>query len=204
LRGLKHWIFGRVGEADRVIDRALELWPRNPWVWNARLLIYAFTGRPSAALAVLKDVGNRPASLPKLAVDVWHASLIALDSRQGNDVAKVREMIFRAAPQAPGLAAYGVMQLSALGEIDAAYDVADGFLLHRGKLVARGRSPDQETLAQSRSWYRTQWVFIPATAAFRDDQRFAGLCEGIGLTAYWRQRGAWPDPFQRGSLTERA
>lgn len=203
-RALKHWIFGRVGEADRVIDRAMELWPRHPWVWNARLLIYAFTGRPSAALALLEDVSNRPATLPKLAIEVWQASLVALDSRQGNDIAAARELIFQAAPQAPGIAAYGVMQLSALGEVDAAYAVADGFLLHRGKLVTRGLSPTEETLSKSRSWYRTQWVFIPATAPLRADPRFAELCEGIGLTAYWRQRGTWPDPFQRGSLAAKA
>lgn len=199
-RGLKHWIFGRIGEADRVIDRAMELWPRHPWVWNARLLIYAFTGRPNAALALLEDGNNRPANLPKLAIDVWHAALVALESRQSNDIAKARKLIFQAAPQAPGLAAYGVMQLSAMGEVDAAYAVADGFLLHRGKLVTRGQLQAADTLAKSRSWYRTQWVFIPATEPLRADPRFAGLCDGIGLTAYWRQRGTWPDPFQRGSL----
>lgn len=203
-RALKHWIFGRIGEADRVIDRALELWPRHPWVWNARLLIYAFTGRAGAALALIEDVNNRPANLPKLGIEVWRASFAALNSRQSGDIAKARDAIFRAAPQASGIAAYGVMLLSAMGEVDAAYAVVDGFLLKRGSLVASRLQPVEDTLANSRSWYRTQWVFTPATMALRADPRFVGLCDGIGLSAYWQKRGVWPDPFQRGSLAVKA
>jgi hypothetical protein len=202
--GLKLWIFGRNGEADQVIDRAMELWPRDAWIWQTRLLIYAFTGRAAAGLAMLENVQDRPEFLPVLAREVWRASLIALGSRQSKDIARARDLIFRAAPQAPGIAAYGVMQLSAMGEIDAAYDVADGFLLQRGKLlIARDRSPNDTSVAKSHSWYRTQWVFIPATAPLRADPRFPGLCEGIGLTAYWQKRGIWPDPFQRGSLVHK-
>ena len=40
-RGLKLWILGRVPEADVAIDRALQLWPKHPAVWNARLYIFA-------------------------------------------------------------------------------------------------------------------------------------------------------------------
>lgn len=199
-RALKHWIFGRTGEADRVIDRALELWPRLPWVWNARLLIYAFTGRATVALAMIEDVRNRPADLPKAVIDVWRASLAALNARDRGDIAKARDVIFSAAPQAAGIAAYGVMLLSAMGEIDAAYEVVDGFLLKRGRLVAPRSQPGEETLAYSPTWYRTQWVFTPATTSLRVDRRFAGLCEAIGLTTYWQKRGVWPDHFQRGSL----
>jgi hypothetical protein len=36
-------------------------------------------------------------------------------------------------------------------------------------------------------------LFTPATAAMRADPRFRALCEGMGMMAYWRKRGIWPD-----------
>ena len=47
--------------------------------------------------------------------------------------------------------------------------------------------------ANSLSWCRTQWLFMPPLAAVRSDPRFASLCEEIGLARYWRQRGVQPD-----------
>jgi hypothetical protein len=38
-------------------------------------------------------------------------------------------------------------------------------------------------------------LFTPATAAMRADARFHALCDGMGMTAYWRQRGVAPDRF---------
>ena len=49
------WILGRNAEADRVIDRAMQYWPEHQIVRFARFTIYAYTGRPRAALAMLDD-----------------------------------------------------------------------------------------------------------------------------------------------------
>ena len=35
------WSAGRVNEADRAIDRAIELWPFHPGVWSARIWLNA-------------------------------------------------------------------------------------------------------------------------------------------------------------------
>ncbi|MCY7281385.1 MAG: winged helix-turn-helix domain-containing protein, partial [Sphingomonas bacterium] len=32
-----YWILGRIGEADRAADRALQLWPKHPGIWLSRL-----------------------------------------------------------------------------------------------------------------------------------------------------------------------
>ncbi|HYC95459.1 MAG TPA: winged helix-turn-helix domain-containing protein, partial [Sphingomicrobium sp.] len=40
-RAMRLWVLGRIAEADQTIDRALQLWPRHPAVWGARITIFA-------------------------------------------------------------------------------------------------------------------------------------------------------------------
>ncbi|HUQ12843.1 MAG TPA: hypothetical protein VM055_01025 [Novosphingobium sp.] len=199
-RALKHWIFGRLNEADQVADRALQIWPRNPTVWNARLILYAYTDRAPAALALLDDPATRPENLTEPTVKAWRSALTAIASRAPADIAAAVATNFRAATLAPGLAANAIMTFSVLGELDAAYRVADGLLNNRGPIVQRSRTGAGRDLYSGPVWGRTQFLFIPATAAFRADRRFTALCEATGHIDYWRKRGVWPDDFVRGSL----
>ena len=200
-RALKHWIFGRIADADKVADRLLQLSPRNSTAWNARLIIYAFTGRPLAALALLDDVASRPATLKSPSIEAWRSSLTALATGARNDIDRAIAVNTRAATLAPGLAANAIMAFSSLGQLDAAYEVADGLLTNRGPLVQRAREVARtNALYSSPVWGRTQFLFIPAIAAFRADARFTDLCRRMGHIEYWRRRGIWPDAFVRGSL----
>jgi tetratricopeptide (TPR) repeat protein len=199
-RALKHWIFGRVGDADKVADRALQLWPHHPGVWNARMLIYAFTDRAPAALALLDDSPSRPTNLTAPSVASWRAALTAIASRSPRDIAKALDVCTGTASLAPGLAANAIMFFSYLGELDAAYRVAEGLFEARGAVVQRLRGGGIKDLYSSSSWGRTQFLFIPATTSFRADPRFPGLCRRMGHADYWRRRGVWPDPFVRGSI----
>lgn len=198
-QALKHWIFGRVAEADRVIDRAIQLWPQDPLVWNVRLTIYAFTGRARAGLAMISDTGSHPGELPPAAIAWWRTALEALATRTRADIDAARTASLIAAPNAPGVAANAVMALSILGEIDAAYSVAEGLVLGRGRVVGPPARASGPHLYASTSWRRTQWLFTPATASFRDDPRFRTFARDMGLTDYWRRRGIGPDDFVRGA-----
>jgi DNA-binding winged helix-turn-helix (wHTH) protein len=192
-RALKLWIAGRVNEADRVIDPLLRLWPSHPWVWNARFLIYAFTGRPQAALMMMEDPGSRPPRLTTALIDQWRPTLAALGRPEQEELGAALNANLTAAAQSPGQAAYAVMALSALGEVDAAFEVATGLLLSKGNRVTRtGRA--EPILISAPTWRQTQWLFTPATKALRMDKRFPDFAEQIGLAGYWRQRGG-PDPF---------
>ena len=84
-----------------------------------------------------------------------------------------------------------VMILSALGEKDAAFEVTEGFLLWRGKVVSTGHADGKAMDDYSRRM--TQWLFTPPVAPMRADPRFLKLCEEFGLTAYWRARNVRPD-----------
>jgi len=199
-RALKHWIFGHLTSADNVIEKAMELWPRNPMVWNARMSLYAYTDRAPAAFALLGDRSSRPVDLTPPAVASWQAALQAISSRDRADVARAVEVCTQTAKLSPGLAANAIMAFSYLGELGAAYRVADGLFAARGQIIQQNRSPSVRDMYSNPVWGRTQFLFIPATAALRDDQRFAELCERIGSLTYWRKRGIWPDPFVRGSI----
>ncbi|WFL77656.1 winged helix-turn-helix domain-containing protein [Altererythrobacter arenosus] len=199
-RALKHWIFGRLAEADKVADKSMHLWPRNPFTWNARMVIYAFTDRAPAALTLLEDEASRPKKLTQPNIESWRAALRAIDSRSRSEIDNAVKVCTAAAPLAPGLAANAIMFFSHLGELDSAYRVAEGLFEGKGNVVQQTRGVGIRDIYSATGWGRTQFVFIPATNAFRDDERFPGLCRRLGLEAYWRKRGAWPDEFVRGAL----
>ncbi|MBA4163812.1 MAG: hypothetical protein C0510_04135 [Erythrobacter sp.] len=199
-RALKHWIFGRISDADMVADQALRLWPRRPEVWNARLLVYAFTERAPAALALLDDVASRPVDLTPPSIESWRAALNAFVTRSPADVARAVTTCTAAARLAPGLAANAIMAFSHLGELDAAYRVATGLFEGRGPVVQQARGKGIRDLYSGAEWGRTQFLFTPACALFRADPRFPDLCRRLGHLAYWRRRGIWPDRFVRGAL----
>jgi DNA-binding winged helix-turn-helix (wHTH) protein len=191
-RAMKLWIGGRVPESDKVIDQARALWPSNPWLWGVQFLILALSGRARAAEA-MRDSDPAMAG-PPVAGEMWRPSLVALEQRSPKAVAAARDACLKGAAIGAQLGGEAVMILSALGEVDAAFEVASGFLLSRGPIVRRGKRPFNAEFNNDAGWrINTQWLFVPATAAMRSDSRFLPLCEGVGLTQYWRSRGVRPD-----------
>jgi hypothetical protein len=86
-----------------------------------------------------------------------------------------------------------IQVLSLLGATDAAFAVADGYLLRRGAVVGSlSTSPTQMTVNDQR-WRKTVMLFGPTTAGLREDSRFSSLVQAIGLATYWRSRGVSPD-----------
>jgi hypothetical protein len=193
-RALKLWILGRLPEADKVIDQVRALNPKEPWPWWVRFYLYAMTGRAAAAQAML-DGNPTMDGRPALA-QMWRTSLPALDRPSPAALAKAREACINGARMSGQLASDGVQILAALGEIDAAFDVANGLLLSRGPVVQQAQPGSDESVAAAGWRIGTQWMFTPAAKAIRADPRFLPLCEGVGLTDYWRRRGVRPD-YQR-------
>jgi hypothetical protein len=189
------WVIGRVAEADRVITRALELWPSHRIVWLIRLMIYAYTGRARAALAMLEDGKASPALFSPSAESVWRTSLTALDNPTARAVAAAREANISGSKATPAVAAQAILTLSALGELDAAFDIANGFLLGRGSVIVRPKPEKSVPTVNGPGWRNTFGLFTPPTKAMRLDQRFAPLADGLGLKEYWRRRGIGPDAF---------
>lgn len=192
-RALRLWTGGRNEEAVNLSERLLPLWPRHALVWNARFMILAFTGRTSAAAAMLSDAVGPPGNAHPVRLAQWLPTLDAFADPRPTRIARAREANLAAAQLNPGQATYAAMALSQLGEMDAAFAVVDGLLMSKGPLVAHRPIAPRSFVANSPSWCRTQWLFLPPLAAVRNDVRFKDLCEEIGLARYWRQRGVGPD-----------
>lgn len=193
-RAMALWIVGRTVEADRVCSRAMELWPSHRLVRLARIMIYAFTGRPEAALAMVEEEEANPILLSSAAASVWRTSLVALDVRTPSAIAAARYANIEESKRTPAVAAWAILALSALGELDAAFDVANGFLLGSGPVIVRSR-PGAKEPRFNNGWRNSLGLFTPPAKAMRLDPRFRPLSDGLGLTDYWRRRGIGPDAF---------
>lgn len=164
------------------------------------MTIFAFTGRSGAAQTLLDDLRMRPSNYTPASGELWRVSLRALGSGSPADVAAAVKASISSVPRSSGFAVKAVMLLSKLGELDGAFAAAEGFLLRRGPLIGSLRTAKEEMQVNDANWRRTMNLFTPATAAMRSDPRFEGLCDGIGMTAYWRKREIWPDPMFRLSF----
>jgi DNA-binding winged helix-turn-helix (wHTH) protein/thioredoxin-like negative regulator of GroEL len=187
------WILGRNAEADRVIDQAMEFWPSHRYVRFARFTIFAFTGRPRAALAMLDGKGTAPQNYSPASIALWRVSLLALDQRTPASIAAAVRANVAAAEQDLKLSAQAVLTLSALGEVDAAFELANSLLLFRDPVETQSSGDTLLPRVTSTAWRFAPWLFTPPVASLRADPRFAHLCDGIGLSDYWRKRGVKPD-----------
>ena len=197
-RALRLWTAGRNEEALSLSERLLPLWPRHALVWNARFMILAFTGRTGAAAAMLHDTAGPSGDSHPVRPAQWLPTLDAIADPTPDRIARAKEANLAAAQLNPGQATYAAMALGQLGEVDAAFEVIDALLLSKGPLVANRPIVARSFVANSPSWCRTQWLFMPPLAAVRRDDRFGTLCEEIGLARYWRQRGVAPDTRLQG------
>lgn len=191
-RAQKLWIFGRVAAADNVIEQLRVQFPASAWVWSVRFILYAFTDRPAAAREMLEADPKMIAGAAEK--QMWQACLDALEQRSNGAIANARQACL-AMPQNPGGLASGgaVMVLSALGDLDTAFEIANGYLLGRGKTVRRSETAYGPDVGDALHRIDTYWLFMPPCRAMRADRRFLPLCAGVGLVEYWRRRAIQPD-----------
>jgi DNA-binding winged helix-turn-helix (wHTH) protein/tetratricopeptide (TPR) repeat protein len=186
------WILGDIGAADRAADRALQLWPKHPGVWFARLWTLAFTGRPTRALAHVEDAVARP-ELPPSMIDSLRISMTALATKRPADVSAAVDSVLALVSRGPSESVSAILILCGLGEVDRAFDVASAYLLERGPLMASVRWRPGDVSINDQHRRKTNMLFVPVAKAMRADKRFLELAANIGLTNYWRGIGVMPD-----------
>jgi DNA-binding winged helix-turn-helix (wHTH) protein len=189
LRAMKLWILGRVRESDNVIDRVRGLWPGYSFAFWVRFLLFAQTDRPRAARTMLDAAPERLGDAEY--VSIWRTILDALETRTPRAITAARSACLELAKESPVSVNDMVMTLCGLGLKEDAFEVTQGFLLWRGKILSTDQADGKKMDDYSRRM--TQWLFTPPCAIMREDPRFEKLCDDFGLTDYWRARGMRPD-----------
>lgn len=171
-------ISGNVAQASTIIERAAKRWPDNRSVWAVRVLVAA-VANPAVASTRLAE-GHRIA--PSLEPDFFTAAEAGFDALAHptpQTRAAARTAILAAVARKHFSEAAAIEILARLGEVDAAFAVAEQAFLADDP-ADRYTRPDAAVLLQ------------PTTAALRRDKRFLPLAEHLGLVAYWKNRTA-PD-----------
>lgn len=164
---------GDIESARDVADELIEIWPDDPSLWLLRLRI-AFWGETyEDALALI----NAPASQIRStrARQCWGDAANAMRAPANTQAraAAVRQVV-DCSNTGDIPTAQALMQYSALGELDEAF------------ALARQRFEDERRGGED-------VLFAAATGPMRADPRFMPLMRDLGLLAYWRLSGRWPD-----------
>ena len=187
-----HWFMGDIAKADRAAMRGLDMWPRDPGFWFARLWVLANTGRIDRALAHVSDQATRPAFPPPM-FDTMRLALEAAQSRQPAAIAAATQRVMMSVGQNVSAVINAMMLLNIMGAIDDAFALADAYYLERGPIIAAMQWRPGQPVVPDQRRRKTNMLFVPSMRAMQQDPRFMPLMEDIGLAAYWDKRGIAPD-----------
>jgi DNA-binding winged helix-turn-helix (wHTH) protein len=186
----QHWSLGDLATMNHRAEQAIQLWPDHPAVWTARFWTLAYTGRPSAALAMIEPGMHRPVMREPVAAFARRLLRWAIDG-SGDRTELVREAV-EAVATGPVQAINSLMALGLLGDVDAGFEVAEAYYLQEGPLAVPSQT-DRESPLNEQHRRVTQQLVVPASAGMRADPRIIGLCEKIGLARYWAETGRLPE-----------
>lgn len=196
-QGYAHWFLGQIEEADRILSRGLEMWPRHPGLWFGRLWVMSSTGRLERAGAQIADTAARPPLPPPM----FDTLAQAIAAAQGRDAAQrkaaAQRLLGGASANVTGVV-NALMALNLVGAVDEAFALSEAYYLERGPLIAavawrpgQPRVPDQRRR-------KSNMLFTPTAAPMQRDPRFLPLVEKMGLGDYWRRSGSNPDFLEAG------
>ncbi len=187
------WAAGRLEDADRAMQRAMDIAPRHFAVWFTRLYLLLYTGRPKQALGMIDDEDNRPAGTAPNEIDHVRTVVVAIISQEPKAVAAATQLCLDQARTGAGHAENSMQFACAMGQLDAAFAVAEAYFFSRGFVVPDTRFAAEQSRYTRKNDRLTAVLFLPSTAPMRADPRFKALTEETGLERYWRASHSIPD-----------
>jgi DNA-binding winged helix-turn-helix (wHTH) protein/Tfp pilus assembly protein PilF len=183
----------RLQEAQALLDRAHQLWPAHPVLWQSHYDFLIFSGRPAAAAAFLMDPDSLPSGFGATEVQPRMRVARALQTRSPADIEQSVDDYRNMAVVDVAAIPYSAAMFSLLGRPDLTFGSLDRYYFNLGNF---GRSAPISTYTRR----TTDWLFSPALAAVRSDPRYESLLLKTGLEDYWRRTRSRPD-FRRALIT---
>lgn len=176
------WGAGRLEEAERIIEHAIELWPDHRWIRTTHFDFFALTGRPALAMTFLGKADAQPLDSPPTVFTIRELAARALETRSRTDV---ENMVAALASDRSWGPISAVQFLAALDCVNEAFSLLDIYYMG-----SKAVSLDRPTLGPRTE---TDFLFGLPTASLRADPRFPALTRAIGLDDYWRSSRTVPD-----------
>jgi DNA-binding winged helix-turn-helix (wHTH) protein/TolB-like protein len=164
---------GNLPAARSWIQKGVQLWPNHSGIRRVQQYIAGFYEQPSDALTILNRLDARRAADGKQGA-VWRSFIEARSARSPRDIVSAIRDIHDAGDQKKISRETEAMMMAGLGETGQAFDAVNA-ALNRHELLE--------------PWF----LFAPVTRPMRQDPRFVGLANRLGLIEYWRETGKWPD-----------
>jgi hypothetical protein len=159
---------------SRAFVAQMELqWPDQRLTRDARLWTGVIAGATNDVLTQLNAPAARPRDLDQVSVDAWRGALKAVASKDTKVRVDAIKKVTDATAAGSISAGQALMLLTMLGDLDGAFAQAE---------LYAPADPSEPP-----------YLFLPTTAAMRSDPRFMQLAAQLGLLAYWRATGHWPD-----------
>lgn len=181
------WSSGDLQAADRQSEFAFRRWPQHPRVWRTHILYLLYSGRPAEAVSALQKKADIPVEIREDHLASIRATADALAGQRPAAEAIATNLDYLRSNS--GFALHVAQACTALGAIDEAFAILDGYYFARGQwggVAPQGGDDDRITGPIFQPMMRTLW----------GEPRFNSLLEQIGLNAYWRASHSTPD-FRR-------
>ncbi|RYE04509.1 MAG: hypothetical protein EOP61_00160 [Sphingomonadales bacterium] len=192
-RAVALWSVGRLDEAERASYDAISLFPSHFAVWFTRFYFLMYTGRAADALALSRNNQQRPPGFTDENFAMIEQVAQAMLTR---DTAQVKAAVAASlewAHRGAGFAENGIQFAAALGDVGAAFQIADAYYFGRGFQTGENRFQLNQRIFTRQENRRTRFLFFPSTSAMRSDPRFEKLISEVGLSKYWQESGTLPD-----------
>jgi DNA-binding winged helix-turn-helix (wHTH) protein/tetratricopeptide (TPR) repeat protein len=178
------WDAGRLDDAEAIISKAFELFPRNINVWFTRVYYLLYNHRASEAAGQLADLAGRPAGVPDWDYDLTQLELEAIANGDSARIRKCIEAWDKAAEKGTGFTINGAIFAAYVGDFDECFRLLNALYFNRGIRMADTYFTKEQGIYVGAD-RRTYDLFRRPNAPMRRDPRFGQLTRELGLDDYW-------------------
>ncbi|HEV7233154.1 MAG TPA: winged helix-turn-helix domain-containing protein [Sphingorhabdus sp.] len=185
------WSVGRLDEAEAMLRRMSERWPRHYAIWTLLIAFMLFSGKAAQASAIIADSQQSPVGLDPIDYQLWDAQAAALQSRAEGQIDDTLRLFDTIAHRVVAKASEAAQFASTTGRLDAAFEYLE-MIMAPGIEPAAFRRNFPGPMLRPHTGKITYFLFEPPMAAVRADPRFERLTTRLGLREYWRAAGVTP------------